>query len=239
MRQVVIRNPLNRIDRRQMLQAFGAVSLIGYGQRCLGGALAATAADSTPGLCVVTPTATEGPYFVDGALHRSDLTAGTREPAVVQGTPLALNVNVSRMRASSCEPIVGAQVDLWHASAAGVYSNLTREGTPDERYLRGYQLTDSTGAAHFTTIYPGWYSGRTPHIHFKVRGKGFEFTSQWYFDDAISDQVFAASAYSGRGARTRRRNGEDFLFERRLLLALSPNKLGPGYLGTASIGLRI
>ena len=144
------------------------------------------------------------------------------------------------MRANSCEPIVGAQVDLWHASAAGVYSNLAPEGTPDEQYLRGYQLTDSTGATHFTTIYPGWYSGRTPHIHFKVRGKGFEFTSQWYFDDAISDQVFAAApVYGGRSQRTRRRNGDDFLFERRLLLALRPNELGPGYLGAASIGLRM
>ncbi|HSC07481.1 MAG TPA: hypothetical protein VLD59_11700 [Steroidobacteraceae bacterium] len=233
----MVRKSLNLIGRREILQAFGAVSLIGYGQRCLGGAIAATASDASR-LCVVTPSATEGPYFVDHALHRSDLTAGTRLPAVVRALPLALNLNVYRVAASGCVPLVGAQVDLWHADAEGVYSNLAREGTPDERYLRGYQLTDSTGAAHFTTIYPGWYRGRTPHIHFKIRGKGYEFTSQWYFDDAISDQVFTTAPYSDRGTRARR-NADDFLFERRMLLALRKNELGAGFLGAASIGLKI
>lgn len=218
-----------------MLQAFGALSLIGYGDRCLS-ALAAPAPDAKTDMCVVTPTATEGPFFVDGALHRSDLTAEARMPAVVDAVPLALNVNVYRVSGGSCSPLVGAQVDLWHANADGAYSDPQRR--PAEQYLRGYQLTDSTGAAHFTTIYPGWYRGRTPHIHYKVRGQGFEFTSQWYFDDAITDQVFAAPAYSQRGQRTRR-NDDDFLFERRLLLALERNALGPGYLGAASIGLRI
>ena len=158
--------------------------------------------------------------------------------AHVRALPLALNLTVYRVAASGCVPLVGAQVDLWHADAAGVYSNLAREGTPDERYLRGYQLTDSTGAAHFTTIYPGWYRGRTPHIHFKIRGQGYEFTSQWYFDDAISDQVFTAAPYSDRGTRARR-NADDFLFERRMLLALRKNELGAGYLGAASIGLKV
>jgi protocatechuate 3,4-dioxygenase beta subunit len=218
-----------------MLQAVGALSLIGYGTRGLG-ALAANAPDSSAGLCVVTPKATEGPFFVDGALNRSDLTAGTRAPAVVDGVPLALNVNVYRVSGGGCAPVVGAQVDLWHANADGAYSN--PEAASAEKFLRGYQLTDSTGAAHFTTIYPGWYRGRTPHIHFKVRGEDFEFTSQWYFEDATTDEVFKAPAYGRRGQRTRR-NAEDFLFERRLLLALKPNALGPGYLGAASIGLMI
>jgi protocatechuate 3,4-dioxygenase beta subunit len=226
------RKPLNLMDRRQVLQAFGALSLIGYGQRCLATAPAGT----TAGLCVATPTATEGPFFVDGALQRSDLTAGSRVPAVVEGVPLALNLNVYRMHGDTCAPLVGAQVDLWHANADGAYSDPERAAA--EQYLRGYQLTDSTGAAHFTTIYPGWYRGRTPHIHFKVRGKGYEFTSQWYFEDALSDEVFTAAAYGRRGERSRR-NGDDFLFERRLLLALRPNELGPGYLGAASIGLKI
>jgi protocatechuate 3,4-dioxygenase beta subunit len=235
--------PLNsnsvRIDRRQILETLGALSLIGYGERCFG-ALTGETDTSAPAIpaCVVTPTATEGPYFVDDALNRSDLTAGTRAPAVVEGVPLALNLGVFHVSAAGCVPLVGAQVDLWHADAAGVYSNLSGEGTRDERYLRGYQLTDSTGAAHFTTIYPGWYRGRTPHIHFKVRGQGFEFTSQWYFDDVISDQVFARPPYSERGARSRR-NGDDFLFERRLLLTVRQNDLGPGYLGAAAIGLKI
>ncbi len=219
------------VDRRRVLEGLGALTLTGYAGRCLG---AGAADSSTAPSCVVTPTATEGPFFVDGTLNRSDLTAGARGPAVAGGMPLALNVSVYRVSGTACAPLVGAQVDLWHSGIDGAYS----EGTRDESYLRGHQLTDSTGAAHFTTIYPGWYRGRTPHIHFKVRGERFEFTSQWYFDDAISDKVFAVEPYSRRGTRTRR-NGSDFLFERRLLLALEQNDLGPGYLGAASIGLKI
>lgn len=229
-----------RIDRRRVLEGLGALTLAGYGERCLG-ALGAGASDTSGSAalsCVVTPTATEGPYFVDRALKRSDLTSGTRAPAVIDGLPLALSVQVYRVSDTGCAPLVGAQVDLWHADAAGAYSDLAPEGTVGERYLRGYQLTDEAGAARFTTIYPGWYRGRTPHIHFKVRGEGFEFTSQWYFDDAISDQVFAAAPYSRRGKRTRR-NDSDYLFDRRLLLALRQNAAGPGYVGTSSIGLRI
>ena len=235
----MISRPLNYIpiNRRRMLEGLGALALLGYNAR-RASALTSPTADTGAMSCVVTPTATEGPYFVDEALNRSDLTSGTRAPAVIEGMPLALNVSVYRVTDAGCTPVVGAKVDLWHADAAGVYSDLAREGTRGENYLRGYQLTDSTGAAHFTTIYPGWYRGRTPHIHFKVRGERFEFTSQWYFDDAISDAVFAAAPYNRRGTRTRR-NGGDYLFDRRMLLALNRNELGPGYLGAASIGVRI
>jgi protocatechuate 3,4-dioxygenase beta subunit len=226
------------MDRRQVLRGLGALPLAGYGERCLS-ALAANEPGSTAAAaCVVTPAATEGPFFIDDAFNRSDLTSGTRAPAVIGGMPLALNVNVQRVRGIDCTPLVGARIDLWHSDADGVYSAPAGEGTPGESYLRGYQVTDSTGAAHFTTIYPGWYRGRTPHIHFKVRGEGFEFTSQWYFDDAISDEVFTAPPYSRRGARTRR-NGGDFLFDRRMLLALQQNKLGAGYLAAAAIGIRV
>jgi protocatechuate 3,4-dioxygenase beta subunit len=159
---------MNRMDRRRVLQGLGALSLAGYGERCLS-ALAASAPGALS--CVVTPTATEGPFFIDDAFNRSDLTTGTRAPAVVKGMPLALNVSVQRVRGTDCSPLVGARVDLWHSDADGVYSALAGEGTPDESYLRGYQVTDSKGAAHFTTIYPGWYRGRTPHIHYKVRGE--------------------------------------------------------------------
>ncbi len=87
---------------------------------------------------------------------------------------------------------MGAIVDIWHCDAAGVYSDATDPGfnTVGKKFLRGYQVTDANGGVQFTTIYPGWYRGRTVHIHFKVRakaksGQSYEFTSQLYFDDAI------------------------------------------------------
>ena len=72
-------------------------------------------------------------------------------------------------------------------------------------YLRGYQHTDASGKATITTIYPGWYQGRAVHIHFKIRtdaeaASGLEFTSQLFFDDALSAQVFASGVYASKGA---------------------------------------
>jgi protocatechuate 3,4-dioxygenase beta subunit len=70
---------------------------------------------------------------------------------------------------SACTPLAGAQVDAWHADAAGVYSDESVENTVGQSFLRGYQLRDSNGLAAFKTIFPGWYSGRTVHIHVMIR----------------------------------------------------------------------
>lgn len=228
-------------DRRRVLESLGAFTLLSYAGRGM-------STDSPrPGpsdrgssgalSCVVTPSATEGPYFVDEALNRSDLRSGTRAPAVLNGLPLALEVSVYRASDAACSPLAGAQIDVWHADAAGVYSDLAPEGTVGEKYLRGYQLTDASGAASFTTIYPGWYSGRTPHIHFKVRTGNVEFTSQWFFDDEVSDLVYAAAPYSNRGPRNRR-NGSDRIYKSPLLLPLERGAANAGYVGKFSIGLK-
>jgi protocatechuate 3,4-dioxygenase beta subunit len=107
------------------------------------------------------------------------------------------------------------------------------------KFLRGHQLTDASGKASFTTVYPGWYPGRTVHIHFKIRSGSEEFTSQLYFDDATSDAVFQQQPYAARGQRTTR-NANDGVFRSGgsdLLLNVQPS--GGGYAATFDIGLAL
>jgi protocatechuate 3,4-dioxygenase beta subunit len=158
--------------------------------------------------CVVKPQLTEGPYFVDEGLNRADIrtdpTSGTARP----GTPLRIAFQVSRSSGGTCSALAGAQVDVWHCDALGTYSDVRDGGfnTVGLKYLRGYQVTDASGLASFTTIYPGWYSGRAVHVHFKIRtspaaSSGYEFTSQLFFDEALTDAVHAQSPYSQKGRR--------------------------------------
>ena len=121
-------------------------------------------------------------------------------------------------------------MDVWQCDALGIYSDVQdgRFNTIGQKFLRGYQFTDVRGEAQFVTLYPGWYSGRTVHIHFKIRTtpkarRSFEFTSQLYFDDELTDRVHAATPYAARGPRTAR-NRHDGIFRRggdQLMLAPS------------------
>lgn len=169
--------------------------------------------------CVVRPEQTEGPYFVDVRLNRSDIRADG-DGSVKLGAPLALAFLVSRVGETSCTLLPGAMVDIWHCDADGVYSGVNDRNfgnTAGQTFLRGYQVTDANGAAAFTTLYPGWYSGRAVHIHFKIRaeldGRNYEFTSQLYFDDLLSDRVLAQEPYNARGDRDTR-NDADGIFGR-------------------------
>ncbi len=134
------------------------------------------------------------------------------------GLPLRLTLRLSVIADNNCSPLSGVVVDVWHNDAHGEYSDV-RDRKYDNRgkkFLRGYQLTDANGEASFTTIYPGWYPGRTVHMHFKVRTnpggpRGDEFTSQLYFDDAITDEVHSAQPYAGNGQRSTR-NSDDRIF---------------------------
>jgi len=194
--------------------------------------------------CVVRPEQTEGPYFVDELLHRADLRTDPADGTIRPGVPLDLTVVVSRLATARCQPLAGVQVDVWHCDHLGIYSDVEdpRFKTVGKKFLRGYQLTDEQGRAHFTTIYPGWYQGRTVHIHFKLRSPamqrpGFEFTSQLYFDDALTDRVFATAPYATRAPRTTR-NGADGIYRRggaQLLLELVPRAAGYG--GTFDVAL--
>ncbi|HRQ64052.1 MAG TPA: hypothetical protein PKZ76_04175 [Xanthomonadaceae bacterium] len=163
-------------------------------------------------LCVVRPAQTEGPFFIDRRLERSDIRSDPGDGIPRPGVPLSLALRIGHIDGDGCAPLGGAIVDLWQSDAAGAYS-----GVRDSlAFLRGFQRSDGEGMVRFLTIVPGAYPGRAVHIHFKVRsqlddGRRHEFTSQLYFDDALIDVVHTDPAYGGRRWR---RNAEDGIFRR-------------------------
>lgn len=211
--------------------------------------VAATAAGTAPTVasttiaslpsCIVRPEVTEGPYYVQEDLNRSDIRSDTATGTVVAGTPLVLTFNVSQVSGAGCTPMEGAQVEVWHCDAAGVYSAVSDPGfnTKNQDFLRGYQMTDANGKATFMTIYPGWYSGRTVHIHFKVHpSANQEFTSQLFFDDSLTDQVFTVAPYAAKGERNTR-NSNDNIYQDQLLVTTT--KTTDGYAATFDIGMQM
>lgn len=245
--------------RRGVLKAGAAVGLgavgLGGGGRWLLPAAAQEAATATAAdICVLTPEQTEGPFYLPLELIRRDITEGK------PGVPLQLRINVVDTT-NGCAPLADAAVDLWHCDAQGYYSGVAANpggnanpeagaGSESGTFLRGIQPTDGDGVAGFATIYPGWYSGRTVHIHMKVhvggtsdvldvatpaatdagtyQGGQVAHTGQIYFDDATSDEIFAtAEAYAGRDNSQRVRNDQDGILgdyadEPGFILALTP-----------------
>ena len=196
--------------------------------------------------CIVRPEQIEGPYFVDEKLNRSDTRSDPSDGSVKEGVPLRLTLRVSQINGNGCAPLAGAVVDIWHCDALGVYSDVRDPGfnTVGKKFLRGYQVTDANGTVHFTTIYPGWYPGRTVHIHFKIRtgpksGRGYEFTSQLYFDDSITNQVHAQEPYARKGQRTLKNDGDGIFRWGGKQLMLSLNRTDEGYTATFDIGLQM
>jgi len=179
--------------------------------------------------CVLTPEQTEGPYYIAGEKFRRDITEGRA------GVPLLLRLRV--VDASTCRPIRNAAVDIWHADALGVYSGFG-SGARSRTFMRGIQRTDVKGLARFRTVYPGWYRGRTVHIHVKVHLAGnVVHTGQLYFPDSLTDKVFRRRPYSRRPRRTTR-DADDFVFAqggRRSMLAL--RKVGSAYVGAITMGV--
>jgi protocatechuate 3,4-dioxygenase beta subunit len=153
------------------------------------------------------------------------------------------------MTPEGCKPLPGAMLDLWHCDAAGAYSDVRGGGGPGrggdtegKKFLRGYQITDENGAATFTTIYPGWYPGRAVHIHFKVRSAPdasarFEFTSQLFFDDKLSDRVHAKAPYAEHGQRDQRNKDDDIYFDGGFALVLDVKEDGDGYAASFDVAL--
>jgi protocatechuate 3,4-dioxygenase beta subunit len=188
--------------------------------------------------CVVRPEVTEGPYYVNEDLNRSDIRSDPSSGAVKEGIPLALTFKVSQVTSSGCAALPGAKVEIWHCDAAGIYSDVSDPGfnTKGQQFLRGYQVTDANGNAAFTTIYPGWYRGRAVHIHFKVHpDANTVFTSQLFFDDALSDQVFTQAPYASKGQRDTL-NSNDNIYNPQLLVTTSQS--GQGYAATFDIGIQ-
>ncbi|MBD2596301.1 intradiol ring-cleavage dioxygenase [Nostoc spongiaeforme FACHB-130] len=204
--------------------------------------VSSTVKTATSPSCVLSPQQTEGPYFVDEKLNRSDIRIDPADGAIKAGVPLQLTLHISQIGSTGCTPLAGAIVDIWHCDALGVYSDVTDQSfnTVGKKFLRGYQVTDAQGNVQFTTIYPGWYAGRTVHIHLKVRTQEkSEFTSQLYFDDAMSDRIYTQAPYASKGQRIIK-NADDGIFQdggEQMLLKLKTN--GKGYTAYFNVGLQM
>jgi protocatechuate 3,4-dioxygenase beta subunit len=177
--------------------------------------------------CVLAPEQTEGPFWVPNDLVRRDLAEGRA------GVPLRLVLTVRDM--AGCRVLRGADVELWHCDADGVYSGVAGDaGT----FLRGHQTTNRRGKVVFDTVFPGWYTGRTPHIHVKVHAGGdVVHTGQLYFDDAVSAAVYAQAPYAARGAADTT-NATDFIYAAggaESMLRL--RRRGKGYRGRLALGV--
>jgi protocatechuate 3,4-dioxygenase beta subunit len=179
--------------------AFAALS-VPVANAWTGMAQASPLADSSTfrDVCFLTPQSIEGPFYLDPRLLRAQIAEGR------PGVPLRVDLRV--IDGGTCKPSAGARVDIWHADAQGIYSGYEGQGdkenlsTVGQKFLRGTQFTDGKGAVSFETIYPGWYTGRATHIHFKVfLDKHNLLTGQMYFPDAINEFIYAnISAYAGR-----------------------------------------
>jgi protocatechuate 3,4-dioxygenase beta subunit len=227
-----------RPDRREVLYALGSFVAVGF-LGCGGSSPASpsstssssSSTSSTNAPCVVTPALTEGPYFVDERLNRSDLRSDPATGGVRPGVPLTLLVKLSQISTGgACTALAGALVDVWHCDALGVYSDIGAQGTVGQKFLRGYQVSDANGEARFVTVYPGWYP---------AGAAGLEFTSQMFFDEALTDVVHAQAPYNTKGRRNTT-NANDGIYQGGGSQVLFPlTTAGSGYEGTFNVGVRI
>jgi protocatechuate 3,4-dioxygenase beta subunit len=255
-----------RLSRRQALGALGGMGLSGLVAACGGDAAsgtssgtastASTATTADASTCVLSPEVTEGPYWIDDALTRRDIREGKA------GLPLVAVFAVQD--AKTCEPIAGADVEIWHCDAEGVYSGFEAASngqggpggggggpggggggggaTDDTRYLRGHQKADADGEATFLTVFPGWYRGRTPHIHLKVHvGGEVVHTGQAFFDERATARVYRQAPYSSHG-QPDTSHSEDNIYSQaggsRAILRLRSRGTGKrGYRGQITLGV--
>jgi protocatechuate 3,4-dioxygenase beta subunit len=234
-----------RLSRRALIKAAGGAGLaVAFGAR----ARDALGADAgTTATCVLTPEVTEGPYWIDNKLIRRDIREGK------PGLPLVLEFTI--VNAKTCKPIKGADVEIWHCDAVGNYSGYDAGSsgggpggpgggggghatpTSSTRYLRGHQRSDAAGKASFLTVFPGWYRGRTPHIHMKVHigNDRVMHTGQVFFNEAITAAVYKQAPYSSHG-QPDTPHSRDMIFAQaggsRAIVHLSRRPRGArGYLG--------
>ena len=192
-------------------------------------------------VCTLTPEQIEGPFYLDQARIREAISEGK------PGVPLQLILRV--LDSASCAPIPKAAVDVWQCDALGIYSGYEGaaiaprhvEPVDDKTFLRGTQLTDGTGGARFRTIYPGWYQGRTPHVHLKLRVGAKAATTQLYFPDEVTNAVYARAPYDRHPNRDTTNATDRFLgpIADKSLVMWTMARDGDGYVAVATVALRI
>ncbi|GLS88103.1 twin-arginine translocation pathway signal protein [Cypionkella aquatica] len=190
--------PLSTLDRRTLLKALSLAPIAATVPALLQARVAQSGLISTD-VCLLQAEVTEGPFYIEPPLLRADITEGK------SGLPMQLRLQVVT---ADCTPIAGARVDVWHCDALGVYSGVKNLGggadTEGQTFLRGTQLTDFAGVVQFETIFPGWYPGRTTHLHYKVfLDVKTVLTSQIFFDETLNDEIYAEHpAYARPTARS-------------------------------------
>ena len=154
--------------------------------------------------CQETASQIEGPFYFNPNLDRVEIYEDR------MGTPINFMLTIQDI---NCQALPNALVEIWHADAAGIYSGYVNQGqdTRGETFLRGAQVSDEQGVAHFTSVYPGWYPGRAAHVHFKVSIQGrVLLTSQFYFSDQITQAVYQQPPYQSRGMADTPRDSDRF-----------------------------
>lgn len=259
--------PQTYFTRRSALLAIGGAAGAGALLSCGGGSddttasstsststtsTSTTTTSTSSSTCAATPEGEIGPYFVDDSatgFNRSDIRSDLDGTETQTGIPLTLTITVQDSE-NSCIGLQGAQVDIWHCNADGVYSAEDVEDTSGLTWLRGYQVTDSAGQVTFTTIFPGWYAGRTTHIHLRVRSKYSEAsstsdgtnTTQVFFPQTTIDTINTSVApYSSHGTNSTT-NATDHVYtdetDGKMELTLSGDSTS-GYLTSVTIDLPI
>ena len=178
---------------------------------------------SMPPSCRLLVEQDEGPYHRDINVERRDITEDC------EGVPLRVGL---RFLTPGAAPLAGARVEVWHADRKGRYSGFPAEtAAPGETFLRGSQHTDDRGMCTFDTIYPGWYPGRTVHVHLIAHAaESCSVTTQLFFPDAVNDEILSQPGYAARGARDTT-NATDDIFANHgedTTLTLTPH--GAGYI---------
>lgn len=221
-------------DRERHLRRREALGLLGGGIAGLYGLTGWKLDSEAAGAaCLLQREVTEGPYYLDLGLVRRNIKGGR------SGTPLTLRFRV--VNANTCRPISNAAVEIWHCDALGEYSGVEGNGGT---YLRGIQRTNSQGRVRFESIVPGWYSGRTPHIHLKVFVSGDEVhTGQVFFRSAVLRKVYAQGVYASRG-QADTWNATDNIYSSagaRALLSMKRKgaRVSAGYTGSLVLGVAL
>ena len=230
---------IKQIGRREaigMLGAAGAAFTLGCGSESVTSpSTTATTTTTIPGTsstCAVTPTETVGPYPSLTDLIRSDIREG-RSGATLTLTIAVVNTN------NSCNPVSGANVEIWQCDAAGNYSQYGTQTA--QTYLRGIQTTNANGEVTFTTVYPGWYQGRATHIHVEVVRNGASVkVTQIAFPESTNAAVYATGVYASRGSNPTS-NSSDGIFADSLAseLATVTGDSTSGYTATFKVGISV